>query len=138
MIFGMASIMLVCLIFVIALNAAASKNSLNKFSPPQDFIPVAQLDLSKQAYSSETLTQFNLDKPAYVGVFIAIRNINTTYFDLSVTGPNGFNSVVLHGEGYNALQDGGLWEKNLAPGTYQLVLTSQQSPGTASIYIKTH
>jgi hypothetical protein len=137
-VFGMASFMTVCLIFVLAFNDSASNNSQNKFPLPQNFIPVAQLDLSKQSYSYETLTQFKLDKPAYVGVFIALRNINTTYFDLRVKGPNGFNSVVLHGEGYNALQDGGLWEKNLTPGTYQIVLTAHQSPGRASIYIKTH
>jgi len=137
-VFAMASFMTVCLIFVLAFNTSASKNSQNKFSPPQNFIPVAQLDLSKQAYSSETLAQFTLDKPAYVGVFIAVHNINTTYFDLSVSGPNGFNSVILHGEGYNAFQDGGLWEKKLNPGTYQIVLTSHQSPGTTSVYLETH
>lgn len=135
---SLVAIMIVCATWVFILNGFADKSSLNKLSPPQDFIPVAQLDLSKQAHPSETLTQFTLDKPTYVGVFVAIRDINTTYFDLSVTGPNGFNSTVLHGEGYNAFQDGGLWEKNLAPGTYRVVLTSQQSPGKASVYIKTH
>jgi hypothetical protein len=95
------------------------------------------IDLSTQAYSSETLAQFSLDKPAYVSVFIAIRNINTTYFDISVMGPDGYSSIVLHGEGYNAYEDDGLWEKNLSPGTYRLILTAHQSPGTASVYLKT-
>lgn len=61
----------------------------------------------------------------------------TIYFDLSVTGANGFSSTVLHGEGYNVVQDGGLWEENLPAGTYQVVLTSHQSPGSVSVYIKT-
>ena len=134
----MTSIMTFCVIAVFTLNTSAAKNSLNKFSPPQDFEPVAQIDLSTRIYSAETLTEFSLDSSTYVGVFVAIRNINTTYFDLMWHGPNGFSSIVLHGEGYNAFQDGGLWEKNLTPGTYQLVLTSHQSPGTASVYIKTH
>jgi hypothetical protein len=132
----MASIMGFCVLIVFILNNVAGGNSLKRFTPPQDFEPVTQVDLSTRAYAAETLAQFSLDKPTYVGVFIAIRGINTTYFDLCVTGPDGYNSVVLHGEGYNAFQDGGLWENRLLPGTYQLVLTSHQSPGTASVYIK--
>jgi len=134
----MTSIMASFAVLAFTFNTIADKNSLNKFTPPQDFVPVAQIDLSTRDYSTETLTQFSLEKSAYFGVFVAIRSINTTYFDLSITGPNGYRSIVLHGEGYSAFQDGGLWEENLAPGDYQIVLTSHQSPGTASVYIKTH
>ena len=134
----MASLMLFCAVLVFALNISASKKQLNKFTPPQDFEPIAQIDLPTRAYSAETLREFSLESSTYVSVFIAIHNIDTQYFDLSITGPNGFRSVVLHGEGYNAFQDGGLWEQNLNPGTYQVVLTSYQSPGTASVYLKTH
>ena len=134
---AMVSIMTLCVISAIALNTSADKHLIDSFSPPKDFVPVAQLDLSKQAYPSETLTQFTLDESTIVGVFIVVKEINTTYFNLSVTGADGYSSIVLHGEGYNAFQDGGLWEENLPAGTYQLVLTSHQSPGTASVYIKT-
>ncbi len=65
---GIASIMTVCLIIVFTLNTSASKNLLNKFSPPQDFEPVAQIDLSTRAYPSETLTEFRLEAQTYVGV----------------------------------------------------------------------
>jgi hypothetical protein len=133
----LASLMVICVVTVFALNGFAGNNSLDKFSPPQGFDLVAQLDLSKQAYSSETLTQFTLDEPTFVGVFIIVKEINTTYFDLSVMGADGYSSIVLHGEGYNAFQDGGLWEENLPAGTYQLVLASHQSPGTVSVYMKT-
>ena len=57
-------------------------------------------------------------------------------FDLSVAGPDGFRSTILHGEGYNTSQDGGLWEKNLSPGKYRVILTSDRSPGIASVYMK--
>jgi len=134
----MAGMMVLCAISVFTLNSLADKNSLNKFSPHQDLSPVAQIDLSTRPYSSETLAQFSLNKPAVVGVFIVVRNINTTYFDLSITGPDRYSSIVLHGEGYSAFQDGGLWEENLPAGTYQLVLTSHQSPGTVSVYIRTY
>jgi hypothetical protein len=133
----MASLMAFCVILVFTFNNFVAKNSLDRFAPPQGFVPVAQIDLSAHAYPAETLTQFTLEKSAYVGVFVAVRNINTTYIDLSVIGPDGYRSTVLHGEGYNAAQDGGLWEQNLPPGAYRLVLTSHQSPGTVSVYWKT-
>lgn len=134
----MTALMTFCVILVFVLNGSAEKNSLNKFTSPQDFAPVAQIDLSTRDYPSETLTQFTLDESAYVSIFIAIRSIDTTYFDLRLTGPDGFQSTLLHGEGYNAAQDGGLWQQNLPAGTYQIVLTAHQSPGTASVYMKIH
>lgn len=132
----MASLMILCVVTALALNGFAGDSPLSKFSPPQGFDPIAQLDLSKQAYPSVTLTQFTLDEPTWVGVFVIVREINTTYFDITVTGVDGYSSVVVHGEGYNAFQDGGLWEEHLPPGTYQVVLTSHQSPGTLSVHLK--
>ena len=133
----LAGIMMGCAVLVFTLSGAAAKNPLDRFSPPQDFASVAQIDLAAQAYSGMTLTRFSLDKPGYVGIFVAVHNINTSYIDLSVTGPDGYRSVVLHGEGYSAAVDGGLWEENLPPGVYQVVLNSHQSPGTVSVYLKT-
>lgn len=133
---ALAGLMAICLVATFALNGFAGGNSLDKFFPPQGFDLIAQLDLSKQAYPSVALTQFTLDEPTHVGVFVVIREINTTYFDLSVTGTDGYSSVVIHGEGYNAIQDGGLWEENLPAGTYQVLLTAHQSPGTVSVYIR--
>jgi hypothetical protein len=126
-------------ISVFLLNRSAVKNPLDKLAPPPGFVVVAEIDFSMQVYSAETLAEFTVDEPAYVGVFIAVRGINTSYFDLRVVGPGGYNSVVMHGEGYRADRDGGLWEESLSPGTYQLVLvlTSHQSPGTASVFLKT-
>jgi hypothetical protein len=132
---AMTGFLAICTLLTLALNSLSAGNSLGKLSPPPDFEPVAQVDLSRQAYADETLTQFSLDEPASVGVFFVIRNIDTMYFDLSVAGPDDYHSIVLHGEVYSADQDGGLWQETLRPGTYQLVLTSHQSPGTVSIYM---
>lgn len=133
----MFSVMLCFAALTVMANTWAGRNPANRFAPPQDFQLVAQIDLSAREYPAETLAQFNLEKAAYVGVFIVVRNIDTRYFDLSLRGPNGFDEVILHGEGYRADQDGGLWEKNLLPGEYRLVLTSNQNPGTADIYLQT-
>lgn len=131
----MTGIMAVCAILVATLNIQAAGNSSDRFSPPQGFAKVTEIDLSTRPYTSETVARFTLDETSSAGVFIVVRDIDTTYFDLSVTGPDGLHSTVLHGEGYNASQDGGLWEKNLPSGTYQLVLTSSPSAGTATVYL---
>lgn len=133
----MTGIMAFGAIIAFLLNLSAAKNPLGRFSPPQDFAPVAQIDLSAREYSSQVLADFSLEETAYAGIFIIVQDINTSYFDLSVIGRDGYHSTVLHGEGYRTDQDGGLWEENLPPGKYQLLLTSHQSPGTASVYLKT-
>lgn len=132
----MAGIMAFCAILAFTLNASASTNPSGRFSPPRDFSPTAQIDLSTRSYSSEPIARFRLDQPSYAGIFVVIHNIDTPFFDLSVEGPDGYRNVILHGEGYRADQDGGLWEKSLPPGTYELVLTSHPSPGAVSVYLK--
>jgi hypothetical protein len=133
----MTCILAFCIVLVFLINIPAAKYSPTKLSPPSGFEVVAEVKLSRQAYSAETLAEFSLEVPAEVGVFIVVRNLDTSYFDLSVVGSGGYRSVVLHGEGYQAARDGGLWQDKLLPGTYQLVLTSDQSPGTASVFLKT-
>jgi hypothetical protein len=133
----MTGILVFCVALAYALNASAAKNPLARLSPPPDFVPVAQIDLSTHPYSSETIARFTLDQPSYGRVFIKVQDIDTQYFDLSVFGPGETRFPILHGEGYKANEDGGLWEKNLPAGSYRLVLTSAQSPGTASVYLRT-
>lgn len=131
----MTGIMAVCALLVLVMNNPAAGNRSDRLSPPQGFTRAAQIDLSVRPYSAESIAWFKLEQRSSAGVFVVVDNIDTTYFDLSVAGADGYQSTVLHGEGYNASQDGGLWEKQLPPGTYQLVLTSNQSPGTATVYL---
>jgi hypothetical protein len=130
------SILVLVLLSTAVLSRVAGQNPRDRLSVPAGFHLVAEIDLSAHPYEQETLAEFAVDEPTYVGVYVIIREINTTYFDLSVIGPNGYRSTVIHGEGYNARRDGGLWEDYLEGGTYQIVLTSHQSPGTVSVYWK--
>ena len=86
----MTGILAFCAILVIYTEQVSFENSSDRFSPPQDFAPAAQIDLSTRPYSSEPIALFTLDNPSYAGVFIVIHNIDTTFFDLSVEGPDGF------------------------------------------------
>ena len=133
----MAGILAFGIIISLTLTGLAGKSVADRFTPPQGFSLVRQVDLSTRPYADEPIWQFTLNDHVYAGVFLVVRDINTAYFDLSVVGPDGFRSTVLHGEGYSAYQDGGLWEQNLPAGTYQLTLTSRQSLGVASVYIRT-
>lgn len=111
-------------------------NALNPLAPPQSFQPIAQLDLLGRAYTDEALWQFALDQPAEIGIYAVVQGINTTYFDLRLTGSDGFAAVILHGEDYVTDQDRVTWNRTLPPGQYQLVVTARQTPGTISIYGK--
>jgi hypothetical protein len=127
----MIGILIVCSSLIIILS-----NALNPFAPPQGFQPVAQLDLASRAHTGETLWQFALDQPTEIGIYAVVQRIDTTYFDLRLTGSDGFDAVILHGEEYTADRDRVLWSRVLPPGHYRLVVTAHQTPGTISIYGK--
>ena len=110
-------------------------DALTGLTPPADFEPMAEIDLSAQAYSEETLAQFALDDTSDVGVFFTIPEIDTSYFDLSLKDADGNSLTILHSEALRTDRDGGgLWEQTLPPGGYRLVLSAAQSPGVLSVY----
>ena len=125
----MTVILIACSSLIVVLS-----NALNPFAPPQGFQSIAQLDLASRARSAESLWQFALDQPTEVGVYAVVQGINTTYFDLRLTGSDGFDAVILHGEDYTADQDRVTWSRELPPGQYQLVVTAHQTPGQVSVY----
>ena len=130
--------MLVGILIAASLLIITLSNTLNPLAPPQGFQPVAQLDLASRAHTGETLWQFALDQPAEVGIYAAVQLIDTTYFDLRLTGSDGFDAVILHGEEYTADQDRVTWSRVLPPGQYRLVATAHQTPGQVSVYLKNH
>ena len=127
----MTGILIACSSAIILLS-----NLLNPFAPPQGFQPIAQLDLADRARSNETLWQVTLPQSTEVGSYVIVQGINTTYFDLRMTGSDGFDAVILHGEDYTADQDRVTWSRKLPPGQYQLVVTAHQTPGHVIVYGK--
>jgi hypothetical protein len=129
----MTIILLACSGLIVVLS-----NTLNPLAPPQGFRPVAQLDLPSRIHTDVALEQFTLDRPTAVGVYAVVQGIDTTYFDLRLTGANDFDVVVLHGEDYTADLDRVTWSRELPPGQYQLIATAHQTPGQVSVYLKDH
>lgn len=104
-------------------------------TPPTDFQPVAEVDLSDHSYDEEIVGEFTVVETAVTTLFYTLPNADTPYFDLSLIGPEDDSRVILHSENYRTDESGGgTWEQNLAPGSYQLVLTADPGPGTLSVY----
>lgn len=102
---------------------------------PSDFQQAAEIDLSNRSYKEEILGQFLLEDTTDLDILFSIPNVDTTFLDLSLMGPDSVLTVILHSEDYRTDQHGsGRWKKSLTPGAYQLVLTSEQSPGTLSVF----
>jgi hypothetical protein len=127
----MTGILITCSSLIIVLS-----NALNPLAPPQGFQPIAQLNLTSRTRTAETLWQFALDQPTVIDIYAVVQDINTTYLDLRLTGSDGSDAVILHGEDYTADQDRVTWSRELLPGQYQLVVTARQTPGTISVYGK--
>jgi len=109
----------------------------NPVVPPPGYQQVVSINLQDQAVNEMTVFQFTVEEPELVGLYVQLNNIDTSYFDITLTGPAGFEKVLLHGEGYSASKDTTLFEERLAAGEYELVLTSDQSPGKMSVYFHT-
>ena len=124
------------LVIVLTVDCSAGKNSAS-LTPPPGFQPLAEVDLSTQSFDGELLGQFSLKETAVTTIFYTLPNADTAYFDLSLSGPEDDSLVILHSENYRTDENGsGSWEQNLAPGTYRLVLTADQSSSILSVYWK--
>jgi hypothetical protein len=104
-------------------------------SVPADYQAVAEVNLADRAFAAETIGEITVAETAVVGIAYTLPNVNTTYFDLSLVGPDGDSHLILHSEDYQTdANGGGTWEQSLPPGTYRLVLTADQSLGILSVY----
>jgi hypothetical protein len=124
--------------FILNLIVSGCTASQAPPTPPPDFQLVAEVDLSAHEYDQEILGEFTLANTDDAAILYTIPNIDTTYFELSLSGPDGNNHLILRSERYQTDENGGgMWEKTLPPGDYRLLLTAPQTPGTLSVYCKT-
>jgi hypothetical protein len=104
-------------------------------TPPPDFQPVAEVDLTDHSYDEEIVGEFTVTETAVTAIFYTLPNADTLYFDLSLIGPEDESRVILHSESYRTDESGGgTWEQKLPPGTYRLALTAEPGSGILSVY----
>ena len=104
-------------------------------TPPAGYALLGEADLSARAYDAVALGQLEIREPALVGIFYALPDAETAYFDLRLDSPDGDSQLILHSEDFRTDgSGGGVWESRLEPGVYELVLNSRQGTGVLSAY----
>ena len=118
------------LLFVVSCRAGQTS-----LTPPPDYLPLAEVDLSARSYDGEVVGEIEFAEPAVVGIYYTIPNLEASYFDLRLIGSAGDNHLILHSEDYRTDEHGGgTWTRSLPPGVYQLALTTQPSPAVLAVY----
>lgn len=101
---------------------------------PPDAELLAEVDLATQPYDAAVVGEFDVAETAVITLTYLVPDVATAVFDLTLAGPDD-NYVILHSEEYRTDENGGgSWEHNLAPGSYQLLLTASQTDGTLTVY----
>lgn len=134
--FVMAGLIVVLLGGILLLNTLVGQNGAAQYGPPLDFQFLAEIDLSIKTWEEAAVAQFSLAESAEVGLYFNLRSVDSASFDLSLQGPNSFQTLILHSETYRTDEAGAGWQRNftLPPGDYRVMLTAVQSPGVLSIY----
>jgi len=127
-----------CLIFFAAIFAATRNNApktQGQMDLPPGFQPATQIDLTARAYENEPIAEITLDEAATLGVSFRMQNLDTPLLDLSLGGAGGYQASIMHAETYRTDSAGASDSREFAlpAGTYQVVLTARQSPGTLSV-----
>ena len=126
--------LMIALLMIGLLIAGCQSNQVQQI-PPEGFQFVAEIDLSAKSYDEEIVGAFTVVESAVTTLFYTLPNADTPYFDLSLIGPDNTSHLILHSENYRTDDSGGgTWEQNLAPGSYQLILTADPGPGTLAVY----
>ena len=99
------------------------------FQPPAGYRLVKTIDLSQGEWTQAVIYAFTLDNAGSAGIYLLVENVNSDLFEVRLTGPDSYNRLIVHAEGYTARQDNPHLEEILPPGQYQCLLTSQSSSG---------
>lgn len=119
---------------VLTTGCAGARKQDAPMAAPSAYQLLTEISLADRAHVGETLGQFTLEQTAVTGIHYAIQNIDTTYFKLSLVAENGTSYLILESKDYRTDENGGgFWQESLPPGTYHVVLSAPQSPGTVSV-----
>ncbi len=134
---GLLGVLAVCGFVAFAANGfRLTAPRPDPFLPPPGYAQVATIDLSAAAHDRSVVHTFTIEQSTAVGVYLLVEEINSEYFDVVLTGPNRYERLIIRAEGYTARRDNPHIEETLAPGQYQVVLTSKLSPGVLSVFAR--
>lgn len=132
-------IVLAAAVLLLALSLWVNLRGLG--SQPTDGLPanfqlLASIDLSLKTWRDEPVAEFSVAESANVRLYFSLRHVDATTFDLWMSGPDGFQALILHSETYRTNDNAAGWEREFAlrPGDYQVRLSAPQNPGTLAVY----
>lgn len=103
--------------------------------PPPGYQLARQVDLASQTFAAEEMLAFTLDDTTTAGIFFDLESVDTSYLELSLQEADGARMSLLQSQELRTdRQGGGLWERELLPGSYQLLLSASQGKGVLAIY----
>ena len=122
----------------IALKTGLPGAAAQTVEPPAGYVRAAHIDISAGDFDDFELAHFTLSSPGGPGIFLEIHDIDTSFFEVRLVGPDSYEQVILRGEGYSTTLDTARLDPDpaLPPGEYEVLLTSRQSPGTLTVYIQ--
>ena len=96
-------------LFIFVLLTVSCQTDRTQQQSP-DFQLVAEVDLSARPHEGEVVGEFTVGETAVTHIFYTSPNIDTTIFDLSLSGPDGESFVILHSENFRTdAEGGGTW-----------------------------
>lgn len=104
--------------------------------PPPGYQFIREIQLSGQANQDLPVIAFNHTSANPRGIFIRLRDVQAGQISLRLAGPDGYSRNLLDLENYTSGYDTVLFEESLEAGQYQVLLTSQKSPGSLSFYTR--
>lgn len=131
---ALSGTLIVAVTLTFAVESLTANTAASSPEPPDGYRQVTQVDLPAGPYEDEPVTVFVLETAASLGIFFVVQEIDATYIHFFLQGPDGFSAPLLRGEGYRTTTGSSRWREIVPPGTYQLLLTADQSPGTVTIY----
>ncbi|NLG49778.1 MAG: hypothetical protein GX552_06695 [Chloroflexi bacterium] len=123
------------LVGVNALGAGVEQDDMAELL--QGHEQIASVELGERAYEEETLYRFTLEQPkAAASFYVLLEDVRAAYVDLSLVGADGFREPLFHGEDFTAGRASAQPVLSLGAGEYEVVLTSRDSRGAVSVYLK--
>ncbi len=130
-------IILTVLILAASLGLDSAAASGGRFTIPEGYSLVRDLDLAERGYNQETVFNFKLDAPEEFRFFITLENISRGPVRIELLGTGGYNELFFLMGSDNRIGQATVHPSGmLEPGDYALVLSVPQNrSGRIGIYV---